>query len=571
MKIELGQQLIDVIRRKEKRNRMRTDAVHLLIAALKAYGIKTIVSCPGTQNSKFTYLTQMDSFFECISVVDERSAAYIASGFAVESGAPAVVTCTGATASRNFLSAMTECYYRDIPVIAITFYNTDGTNYSLIPQHLDRSVSPYDAKRLTVNLPGVYHDAAESPKCTTLINAALSSAVYGHHPVHINCPSCIQGTISYQPEEVTKVPIEFPAVKYCFDNFARYGEELAGKKTAIFIGSHKKFASTEEEAISAFAQEWNCPVLCDHTSHYKGRNKVLISRASCMLPKSLLPDVIIDIGGICGEYSAVRLFRNATVWRVTTSELYSARYNIPVVRFFNTSEKAFFEAVKNQNEGTCPYFSDVQHVINCFTIPKLPLSNLLVCSELAKEIPQGTTLDLAILNSLRSMNWMQLDASIDVNCNVGGFGIDGALSSLVGRSLCNKNRLHFAIVGDLAFFYDMNVLGIRHIANNLRILLIQNNRGEEFRLNPMLEENLGDKMDCYIAAAGHYPQGCAKAWAEACGFKYMSARNKEQLTEQMTAFCHEVSDRPVLFEVFTKNEDEQQALSLIQGKNKARL
>ncbi len=567
MKIKLGQDLIDAIRGKKGRGRPQGDAVHLLVAALKAYGISTVVTCPGTMNSKFTYLIQEDAYFECLSVVDERSAAYVACGYATESGEPVVVTCTGATASRNFLSAMTECYYRDIPVIALTFNNEAGTNYSLTAQHLDRSVSPCDAKRMSINLPSVSQNDAERSRCITLINAALSCAAYGHHPVHINCPSCIQGDVSYQSDEIRKVPAFFPAVKCCFDNFASYGAELSGKKVGVLIGSHKIFSSTGEGALSSFAQEWNCPVFCDHTSHYNGKNKVLISRASCMLPKVLLPDVMIDIGGICGDYSAERLYRNAEVWRVSANEMYSARYNIPVARFFNASEESFFESVKKHNDASGSYFHDIQSICASFAIPRLPLSNLLVCSELARMIPQGASLDLAILNSLRSMNWMQLDPSIDVNCNVGGFGIDGALSSCIGRSLCNKKRLHFVIVGDLAFFYDMNVLGIRHIANNLRILLIQNNRGEEFRLNPMLEKNLGNKTDCYIAAAGHYPSGCAKAWAEACGFEYMWAETVEQLTGQIPAFCRDNPDRSLLFEVFTKNEDEQSALTLIRSRN----
>ncbi|MCS3133314.1 hypothetical protein NXW30_12495 [Phocaeicola vulgatus] len=37
------------------------------------------------------------------SCVDERSAAYMACGIAAESGEPIVVTCTEATASRNYL------------------------------------------------------------------------------------------------------------------------------------------------------------------------------------------------------------------------------------------------------------------------------------------------------------------------------------------------------------------------------------------------------------------------------------------------------------------------------------
>ena len=81
------------------------------------------------------------------------------------------------------------------------------------------------------------------------------------------------------------------------------------------------------------------------------------------------------------------------------------------------------------------------------------------------------------------MNYFDLPQNIDVKSNVGGFGIDGACSTLLGQSLVNKDKKCFGLIGDLAFFYDMNILGNRHISNNLRFLLVNNSRGAEFLLS----------------------------------------------------------------------------------------
>ena len=40
---------------------------------------------------------------------------------------------------------------------------------------------------------------------------------------------------------------------------------------------------------------------------------------------------------------------------------------------------------------------------------------------------------------------------------------------LLGESM-NTDSLCFIVTGDLAFFYDMNALGIRHIKNNVRVM-----------------------------------------------------------------------------------------------------
>jgi hypothetical protein len=81
------------------------------------------------------------------------------------------------------------------------------------------------------------------------------------------------------------------------------------------------------------------------------------------------------------------------------------------------------------------------------------------------------------------VNFFKFDESIDVICNVGGFGIDGPVSTLLGQSVSNRDRLYFGQIGDLAFFYDMNALGNRHVGGNLRILLVNNNLGVEFRIS----------------------------------------------------------------------------------------
>lgn len=92
----------------------------IVISLLKAKGIRKIVASPGTTNISVVGSVMNDPFFEVFSAPDERSAAYIACGMAAESGEPVVLSCTGATASRNYISGLTEAFYRKLPVIALT-------------------------------------------------------------------------------------------------------------------------------------------------------------------------------------------------------------------------------------------------------------------------------------------------------------------------------------------------------------------------------------------------------------------------------------------------------------------
>ena len=93
--------------------------VQIVLSLLKENGIRKVIASPGATNESLVASMQNDPYFEMYSCVDERSAAYMACGLAVESREIVVLSCTGATSSRNYLPGLTEAYYRHIPILAI--------------------------------------------------------------------------------------------------------------------------------------------------------------------------------------------------------------------------------------------------------------------------------------------------------------------------------------------------------------------------------------------------------------------------------------------------------------------
>lgn len=536
--------------------------IHYLAAILKNYNITNAIISPGTQNACFNLLLQhYSNIFNLHSVVDERSAAYVATGISEEIQQPVIITCTGATASRNYLSALTEAYYRKLPIIAVTFFNYTNNEHSLGAQFVDRSVSQNDIKTLSVELP-VLNNEKDKERLLVLLNTAITTALIKKMPVHINCPS------PFTFEEIEKnlaLPDDFWTTEiYNLKNLDMAKGELKNKNVAIFIGSHEKFSKLETETLSNFAVSHDAPIFCDHTSNYKGANKILVSQAA-FIDLKIKPDIVIDIGNVSGEYATPLILGNARIWRVAEYDNLKCRYNKPVEKFFNCTEQEFFTKLTTEKQSG--YYSYLKPLIDNITIPVLPLSMPLVCSKLAEFIPQNSTLHLAILNALRGMNYFTVPDNVDTSSNVGGFGIDGALSTVVGHSIANPNKTHFCIIGDLAFFYDMNILGNRHIGNNLKIIVVNNNRGEEFRLNWLLEKSFGNKTDDFVAAAGHYKNG-VKLWAESCDFEYLSASTKSYFEKQIHEFCIKDFEKPAIFEVFTTDEDEKNAQCLMMAHNK---
>ena len=160
----------------------------IVLALLKKYNVKKIVVSPGTTNVPIARGVQIDPFFEVYSAVDERGAAYLAGGLAFATGEPVAISCTGATASRDYLPGLTEAYYRGLPVIAITSQHHSPCYSDLMPQMTDRTVSQNDIKRFAAILP-LIKDDEDWRTCVQLVNEALYTATRPDAgPVHINLP-----------------------------------------------------------------------------------------------------------------------------------------------------------------------------------------------------------------------------------------------------------------------------------------------------------------------------------------------------------------------------------------------
>jgi 2-succinyl-5-enolpyruvyl-6-hydroxy-3-cyclohexene-1-carboxylate synthase len=537
----------------------------VVLALLKQYGIKKIVVSPGTTNVPISRSVQLDSWFEVYSVVDERSAAYFAGGLAFESGEPVVISCTGATASRNYLPGLTEAYYRHLPVIALTSQHHTSDFGNLVPQITDRTVSQNDVKKISVQLPAV-KDEEDLERCVISVNRALIAATTrGNGPVHINLPVSDYSFTTKELPAIRKIEyLDRENLIACAENLA---QELSSKKIVVFIGAHRKFNESLENALETFAVKYNASVVVDQTSSYKGKNSILLAQIADLKQSSNLPDVIIDMGSVTGEYS-VGWLGGIETWRISEDGEIHDRFHRQT-KLFDCSEERFFAVLaKRKITSVTSYYNKLAEEVKDLVVPDLPLSNTLVAYELSRRLPAHSILHMGILNSLRNMNFFALDKTIDASSNVGGFGIDGALSTLIGQSMVDKQKLTFGLVGDLAAFYDMNALGIRHIGKNVRILMINNNGGVEFRLNKTLESQWADDTNEYISAHGH--NGSMRGWAESMNFHYMSACNKTELMSEIESFCSpdiDKFDRPVLFEVFTEIVDEQDGWNMMREAN----
>lgn len=534
----------------------------MLIYLLKQHNIKKVIASPGATNVTFVGSIQNDPFFEIYSSVDERSAAYIACGLASESGEPVVLSCTGATASRNYVPGLTEAFYRKLPILAVTSMQHPCRIGNHIPQVIDRSNIMNDIAKLSVQINEINTSEDEWAYGVQINKALLELNRNGGGPVHINLQT------SYSRDFSVK---ELPAVKVI--KRIEYSDkipEINAGNVGIFIGAHSRFSAELESAVDKFCEKYNGAVFCDQTSNYRGKYRVdmaLVCQQTMYVSPLKSVDILIHIGEITGAYSELK---PKQVWRVSPDgEVRDTFRKLTYV--FQMNEKDFFEKYTSGSadvKNTAFYEQwneEYDRLLN--KISELPFSNAWIASQTIDKIPANSLLYLGILNSLRCWNFFKSPETATCFSNTGGFGIDGGVSTLLGMSLVSPDKLCFGVIGDLGFFYDMNALGNRHLKSNFRIMLINNGCGTEFKNFNHNAAIFGDGANDYIAAAGHYgnkSRTLVKHYAEDLGFEYLSACTKEEYAAASERFLFpEITDRPMMFEVFTDSKDESDALKII--------
>lgn len=543
----------------------------ILISLLKQNGIRKIIASPGNTNVTFVGSVQNDPFFEVYSSVDERSAAYMAVGMAEETGEIIVLSCTGATASRNYIPGLTEAFYRKLPILAVTATQNENRIGHMIPQMMDRSQQLKDMVVHSEHVPVPRNDNDEWDATIRLNRAIMALRHRGGGPVHINLATDYNKDFS-----VKELPVAHRIRRYMpWDELP----QLPKGRIGIRVDNHLPWTAKQKEAVDRFCAAYGAVVFCEHCSNYDGKYRVnlgIVNQQEMYSKDEFVTNLLIHIGEV-GGYGNGGCAKTKAVWRVNEDgELRDPMHKLTSV--FEMREEDFFNRYAEMAEGreeqqakgkawleSCRKSYERLHAL----VPALPLSNLWMAKQTAYRLPQGSVLHVGILNSLRAWTLFETPQSVQSQSfvNTGGFGIDGCMSSMVGGSVVCPDKLHFLVIGDLAFFYDLNSIGNRHIGNNVRILLVNNGKGTEFRNYNHFAARFGDDADRFMAAAGHYGNKShllVRHYAEDLGFEYMQATTKEEYLSHLDHFLTpEMTEKPMLLEVFTDNEEESDALKIV--------
>ena len=551
---------------------MDNPVISELIALLQAHGVRDVVLCPGSRNAPLVHaLSHYLSGATCHSITDERSAGFYALGLALATHSAVVVCCTSGTAVANLHPAVAEAYYQGVPLVVLSADRPERWIGQWAGQTLPQPGLFGSLVRKAVQLPEP-HTEEERWYCNRLINEALLAALVPlPGPVQINVPisdpsvSLLPPTpaepsnsrpIGMQPgrhiKQLCPCGVDAQAVKPLLERLATFERKM------ILVGQETWTAGSSARA--AFPQSLREQFLCIGES--LSNRSVTICSLDALLEslseadrRALQPDLLITLGGHIVSNKIKQYLRNyppRETWHLSPDpsvvDLFCSLTELitaPVEPFLETLAQGL------AGHASSPYALHWRERIDRLPSPKPRYSSLAVVGNLLSHLPEEPcVLHLANSSSVRYAELFRKPRRLLTLCNRGTSGIEGSLSTALGFARQRAEERHVIVIGDLSFFYDLNALGLPEVGSNVRVLLLNNQRGSIFQSLPTLEM---DPLSQRYITAEH--QLRAQGWVESCGWEYLSVHEASEL-EEMRAYFVGPAERPRLLEAFVTSEDE---------------
>lgn len=536
------------------------------IALLKAYGVDQIVISPGSRNAPLVHSFNQDPFFKCYSVVDERNAGFFAIGLINNLKKPVALCCTSGTALLNYSPAVAEAFYQELPLVVVSADRSPAWIGQMDGQTLPQPGAFGSLIKKSVQLPEI-HTKEDLWFCNRLINEALMECTHrSAGPVHINIPIS-EPLFDFSEAALPEVRKMQTHTTNKFTNIGTFNVRWKkfGKRM-ILLGQMPK----NKELIAlleTMAIESDCVVLCEHLSNasspaFIGNFDALLSGLPPTRLASFAPELLITLGGHVVSKEVKKLLRSyppQNHWHISPSGNPVDSYQC-LTDLIETDAISFLKELSDSviETNQLKSFALTWELASSSIFspePDLPFSDISVVGTFLEKIPEKTALFVGNSSSVRNIQLYTIPSSVEVYCNRGTNGIEGAIATATGFAVLRR-ELTFLLIGDLSFFYDLNALWFKHISNKLRILLINNGGGGIFRLLPGLEKSEGFEE---FVAAQHVSS--AEDWVKASGLKYLQAKNMEELEKMLPELMNVDSDTAIVLEVFTTPEMNKNAFN----------
>ncbi|MBT7687745.1 MAG: 2-succinyl-5-enolpyruvyl-6-hydroxy-3-cyclohexene-1-carboxylic-acid synthase [Bacteroidetes bacterium] len=553
------------------------ESVQSLVQLAEMKGVCDVVISPGSRNAPLILSFTSNAYFNCQSVLDERTAGFVALGMSQSTGKPTMLSCTSGSAVVNYAPALAEAYYQKIPLIAITADR---------PKHLIDQGEGQSMRQEGVMdnfLEGSFNLVEEKSKDDAalneqLINQAFDLAIATSKPVQINVP--LSEPLYDMVEQPTAQPKDLkddqPRARLDDSTFESLKNQWKASNKVLILVSQFVDRGSLEQTLGNLCNNPKVAVLTETTA-----NMYNLGFVSC-IDRTLelfeggedelqyIPDLLITVG------------ENIISKKIKTI-IRKHKANIQKHWHFGDVPRDTFqcltELIKVNPGTTLSAISSEQDAIGEFGMrwrnafykaenvhkefmASLPFSDLKVIEQVLDFIPDASNLQMGNSSVVRYIQLFNQIRTIKYHGNRGLSGIEGCTSTAAGMAIMSQNNT-VLVSGDQAFRYDSNGLSLHESIDGLKVIVINNSGGNIFRIIPgpnkhVASERFIEKMD----------ERSIQKLVDYHGCDYQSARNEESLETGLRWLFDPTSTKNEVLEVFTPRLDNPEILKAYFSKIK---
>jgi 2-succinyl-5-enolpyruvyl-6-hydroxy-3-cyclohexene-1-carboxylate synthase len=497
-----------------------------------ALGVEHAVIAPGSRSTPMALALSDRSEMRVHVVHDERSAAFVALGLALD-GDPALLLCTSGTAAANFSPAVVEAGLSEIPMIVLTADRPEELRGVGAPQTIDQ-VDLYGRHVVWSRDPGVPDDGERSLWRELAIDTWTHAA---HGPVQLNLAfrEPLLGVAGELPE---RVAAERRPVGSTTPGAPLSGLDVSldARRGLIVVGGRSAVSAAE---VVALAERTGWPIVADPLSQMRGLAGA-ISTVDALLrnehfANEHLPDVIVRIGRpaaskVLAQWTKRATDAGTTLLQVGGPGVIDPEHNVAAVVSIDAlidaapawdPDRSWSEAWAAADATADREIVDVLGRFDELTEPG-------VARTVADTVPDEADLVVASSMPVRDLEWFG-GSGARAYANRGANGIDGVLGTALGRAV--SGRTTFVLLGDLAFVHDSNSLtALARRDVDLRIVVIDNDGGGIFSFLPQAAALAEDRFEQLFGT----PLGVdIVALATAYGLEARTVQSVDELIEHL--------------------------------------
>jgi 2-succinyl-5-enolpyruvyl-6-hydroxy-3-cyclohexene-1-carboxylate synthase len=554
-----------------------------LIENCAAKGIEYIIISPGSRNAPLNISFNEDKRFKCISVPDERVAAFVALGIGQQTGKPALINCTSGTAALNYAPAIAEAFYQQVPMLIVTAdrpaeWTGQGNGQTINQANIFNNYIK-KSYNLPVNIEHKNDEWFASRMISEAIEQTMNYGVLG--PVHLNIPfrEPLYGTEDYYGQPLPKITKTAPVRSQLTNETIQELSENWNQsdRILILVGLLPNHHQLNEVLGKLTEIDKRVVVLTETTANLNHPNfcpaidKVIETFDSSVETQAFKPDLLITIGhSIISKKIKVLLrpgiddnqpFHRMT-WHIGKEAFHldtmqSLTHHIPASA--NDFFEQFIEYISpNSNDNYSKLWQNRNRQNEIGHEEFLELcewSDIKAFQGVLEVLPKGTNLQMGNSSAVRYIQLFKQRIDVLYNSNRGVAGIDGCTSTAVGAAIVN-HRPTTIITGDISFFYDSNAFWNSHLSENLRVVLINNGGGNIFRIipGPSTTNQLEDYFETHHNLESEHI-------ARLYQLNYYQANSVETLAEALKLFYGKQENRrPAILEIKTPRLENDKVL-----------